>query len=344
MTLFPHVFTSLFILLFTAFPAFAAKVEIKGRQLIVDGKAFTMKSVCYNPVVKGGRHPEGLLFNQPNAEKLEALDEDFRLMREAGINTIRTYEAITDPKVLELLAKHELYMIVPAFNYFDTSLRRVVDIVSKLKDNPRVLIWEIGNEWNYNAFYSSPRLDETTSMNLIRAAASLIRGLDKTKPLSTVYGEMPSENLLKNLPEIDIWGINVYSGITFGDRFERWKKLSLKPMYLGEFGADAYNATIKAPDEASQAKATAALIKELDANLSAKNSANAAVGGSLYEWNDEWWKDESGRADSQDTGGIAPGGGPFPDATFNEEWWGLVDMDRNTRPAYHVLKELWSKD
>lgn len=324
--------------------ALGAKVEVKGRQLLLDGAAFEMKAVCYNPVAKGKKHPEGLLFNNPSPENLEALDEDFRLMKEAGINTIRTYEAITDQKVLSLLEKHELYMIVPVFNYFDASLRRVVEIVEKLKDNPRVIIWEIGNEWNYNAFYSNPRLSDKTSHQLIRAAAGLIKTFDKSRPVSTVYGEMPSAALVQDLSEVDIWAINVYSGITFGNRFETWKKLSAKPMYLGEFGADAFNASIKAPDEKAQAKATAALLKELSNNASARDPSKVAIGGALYEWNDEWWKDESGKLDEQDNGGIAPGGGPYPDATFNEEWWGIVTMDRSTRPAYDEIKAHWRND
>ncbi len=321
-----------------------AAVEVKGRQLLLDGKPFIMKAVCYNPVAKGRRHPDGLIFIKPTATGLEQLETDFRLMKEAGINTIRTYEPITDKKVLDLVEKYELYMIVPAFNYSETSLRRVVSTVETLKTNPRVILWEIGNEWNYNAFYSNPRLDDKTTIQLIRSAYSVIRTLDKSKPIATVHGELPSAKLLGELPEIDIWGINVYSGITFGKRFEEWKKLSSKAMYLGEFGADAFNANIKEVDEASQAKATAALLKEIQANLSANDPEAALVGASIYEWNDEWWKDETGKPETQETGGVAPGGGPYPDATFNEEWWGIVDMDRKTRPAYDELKAIWSVD
>ena len=34
---------------------------------------------------------------------------------------------------------------------------------------------------------------------------------------------------------------------------------------------------------------------------------------------DEWHKDNDGSKDRHDTGGTAPGGGPYPDMTFNED-------------------------
>ena len=121
------------------------------------------------------------------------------------------------------------------------------------------------------------------------------------------------------MPAVDVWGINSYRGISFGDLFTSWQAVSNKPMFLAEFGADSYNANTKAYDPDSQAKATAALLREISAQAS--YSGGIALGGTIFEWADEWWKDSAGNPDVHEVGGIAPGGGPYPDQTF-KEWWG----------------------
>jgi len=95
------------------------------------------------------------------------------------------------------------------------------------------------------------------------------------------------------MPAVDVWGINSYRGISFGDLFTSWQAVSNKPMFLAEFGADSYNANTKAYDPDSQAKATAALLREISAQAS--YSGGIALGGTIFEWADEWWKEQRGR-------------------------------------------------
>ena len=106
-------------------------------------------------------------------------------------------------------------------------------------------------------------------------------------------------------------------------------------MYIGEYGADAWNANIDSEDQDSQAVATTRLLNEITEHDTL--NGGPCTGGIIFEWADEWWK--AGNPWSHDKGGIAPGGGPYPDKTFNEEYWGLVTIDRETRKAYYAYKE-----
>jgi len=309
----------------------ASGVSIQGRRLLVDGKPFRIRGVCWNPVPKGGTHPGDLDYPGFAATDIE-------LMRAAHVNVVRTYEPLTDRSVLDQLEAAGIFVLNSVYPYGGDAASVVTARVNAVKDHRAILMWLIGNEWNYNGLYVGMNAAESQS-RLVEVAA-LIRAADSKHPIATVYGEVPPKSLVDGMPEIDVWGINVYRGIGFGDLFEAWATTSSKPMFLAEFGADAYNANTRAYDPESQAEATAALLGEIVANASDVGDG-VALGGTIFEWADEWWKDADGSATVHDVGGIAPGGGPHPDRTFNEEWWGIVDIDRSPRPAYAELRRIY---
>ena len=308
------------------------ELEIVGQSLFLNGEPFYIQGICWNPVPKGGNHPRDLDFEA-------AVDVDADLMQAAGINVIRTYEPITDRETLDTLYEHGIYVINTVYSYGGSSVSRAVSIVEDLKDHPAILMWAIGNEWNYNFLYYDMSLIEARER--INEVAAAIKEVDRTHPVTTIYGYLPSSFTIQSMPDIDIWGLNVYSGITFGNLFQDWARLSDKPMYLAEYGADSWNANIGALDEESQAEATRTLTQIIINESSGSYPENRSIGGTIFSFNDEWWKDSSGSLDTQDTGGFAPGGGPYPDNTFNEEYWGIVDIDRNPRQAYYALQELY---
>ena len=173
--------------------------------------------------------------------------------------------------------------------------------------------------------------------NLVREVVELVKRTDPSRPVATVYGEVPSADVLARLEQVDIWGLNVYRGLGFGDLFETFAARSEKPMFLGEYGADAYNANIDAEDQAAQAEATRVLTQLLvDESIV---TGGVCAGGVIFEWTDEWWK-APGDPGVHDTGGSAPGGGPHPDGVFNEEWWGLLENDGTPREAYRAFSAI----
>ena len=310
---------------------YGERIEIDGRRILIGGAPLYIRGVCWNPVARGLEHPSGLDFAGASVV-------DIPLMKAAGINVVRTYEPLLDIDVLDLFAAAEIYVIQSVFP-FGNDPSVVVERVNATKAHPAILMWAIGNEWNYNGFYADVPFDQAV-LNIAQAAR-LIRESDPTRPIATIYGELPSQALIDQLVDIDVWGINAYRGISFGDLIEEFGQRANKPLFLSEFGADAWDARGQGEyNPAAQAEATSALLNELFEHSVAKSKDGVVSGGTIFEWADEWWK--AGDPAAHDTGGNAPGGGPYPDGTFNEEWWGIVDIDRNPRPAYDVLKTFFA--
>jgi hypothetical protein len=112
-------------------------------------------------------------------------------------------------------------------------------------------------------------------------------------------------------------------------------------MYLSEAGADSYMTIAKpgydkGPNEKAQADAT---VKILDAAFS---DMDICSGVTLFSFTDGLWK--AGNNDTQDPGGWAPNSSGVPyDGAPNEEYWGIVDIDRNKKMAFEVVKEKYGR-
>ena len=113
------------------------------KKMIVDGKPFYMKGICYHPVKIGKAK-----------RSFETLTEDLILIKEAGINTIRVYEPIDDIQVLDELHNAGIKVVI-SFGYnqkgrFDIITGTFINYIRKYKDHDAILMWELGNEYNYN--------------------------------------------------------------------------------------------------------------------------------------------------------------------------------------------------
>jgi hypothetical protein len=309
-------------------------VTIVGRSIYVDGKLFHIKGVNWNPVAKGNVHPD-------NLDYAGFADQDIALMKAAGINAVRTYERLENREVLDKLHAAGIYVFSTVLGWWQDDASVVTERVNVVKDHPAILAWVLGNEWNYNQLYSDGQLTNAQVRDKINQAAGLIKAADPAHPVATIYGEFGDiEAMLEGMPNIDVWGINAYRGKDHAALFTQWAELSDKPLFLGEYGADAWDSRDSGSENvAAQAEATTALTRQLIDAYTTSGGGGIASGGFIFEWADEWWK--AGNPATHDNGGQAPGGGPFPDGTFNEEWWGIVDIDRNPRPAYDALKALY---
>lgn len=295
----------------------------------MNGQTFHIKGVCWGPAPKGSSQ----------ADYRRYVDGDSSMMKDAGINVVRTYGPITDRSVLDALWQKGIYIAMNVYAYGGNPVSFATDAVRAVRDHPAILMWEVGNEWNYNGLYIGMSFNNARSR--VRDVVRAIKQHDSSHPVATVYGELPDSSTLSFLSDVDIWGINSYRFDDFGDLFDKWKQRSSKAMYMGEYGADAFDARYNRVNTSAQSYATSKLTNQIVWQSTRSSNSRMCSGGFVFEFNDEWWKAE-GSYWNHDTGGVAPGGGPYPDRTFNEEYWGLVDIDRRKRPAFDAYKNVAS--
>ena len=305
-----------------------SKVSVKESHIYVNDSLYTIKGICYHPVPKGS----------PNKRDFATLTQDLALMKEAGINTIRVYSPINSVKVLDEINQAGIKVII-GFGYNQGGVNDIesgsfIDYVNKFKNHNAILMWELGNEYNYHPEWFGD--DIKNWYNEMNEAAGLIHENDTSHPTTTAHGDLPNELALSLSPNIDVWGMNVYRWDKPGPIFKQWKSVSSKPMYLSEAGSDSYMETAKddyeqGENQRAQADATKQILKDVFENK------NICSGVTLFSFTDGWWK--AGNNDVQDVGGSAPNSTGVPyDASPNEEYWGIVDIDRKKKQAFSVIK------
>ena len=289
-----------------------------------------IKGVCYHPVPVGA-----------DKRSFESLTEDLALMKEMGVNTIRVYKPILSKSVLDEISQAGLSVII-GFGYnqdgvYDLQSGGYLDYIQSFKSHPAILFWELGNEYNYHPEWFEGSLD--VWYETLRNASDAIHAADPNHPVGTAHGEVPDEALLSKLSGIDIWGMNVYRWDESHTALADFSQRSDKPVYFSELGADSYMAVgqlgyEEGENQRAQADATQNLFEQI------LTDSTRAAGVAVFSFVDGWWK--AGQPDQQDIGGWAPGSSGVPfDATANEEYWGLVDIQRNKKDAFWVVKSFY---
>lgn len=328
-----YSFLILFLLLFSSCEkAAVTTVQTKGRQIIQNNTPYQIKGICYHPVPIG-----------ETKRSFNTLTQDLQLMQEAGINTIRVYEPIDDVNVLDQIHRAGIKIIM-GFGYnqegvFDIASGSIQTYIEKYKNHPVILFWELGNEYNYHPEWFEGDIDNWYIA--LNKTALQIKSIDENHPVATAHGEIPSLEVLENNPNIDIWGVNVYRWDQPGSLISEWEERSELPLYFSEAGADSFMAAPKGEyrageNQAAQAEATRIILEQIFARTDIVN------GVTLFSFTDGWWK--AGKPDQQDQGGWAPFSSGVPyDGAPNEEYWGIVDIERNKKEAFSVLQKKYKQ-
>lgn len=325
----------------------ASAVCLAGTQLLVgrrvDGvlapvEPYRMKGVCWSPTGIGESNTQGyadyyVQYGPTDVPHIEAL----------AANTVRTYDPFAQTaEGLALLDELHARGIMVAMTVLawhgDAGPKNYLAAVNYFKDHPAILMWIVGNEFNYNNLYGAADLDAATA--IVNEAIADIHAADPDHPVAVGHGEVPTPERYAAVPEADVWALNLYPALDLDSRFVAWPALSERPMFVSEYGADAFDNEAGVEDEASQAEATEILTLQIVAHYSADDPAEAGLGGTIYGLTDEWWKAE-GTPDAHDDGGFP--GAIHADGFANEEWWGLMDIDRNPRAAFAALQAIYAQ-
>jgi len=149
------------------------KIEIRDRQLLINGKRVMIKGV--------NRHDHDDTTGK--AISRETMEADIRLMKQFNVNAVRTSHYPNDPYWLDLCDRYGLYVVDEANieshaflrelcrdpRYTDAFIERVRNMVERDKNHPSVIFWSLGNESGYGPSHA--------------AAAGWVRRADPSRPL-----------------------------------------------------------------------------------------------------------------------------------------------------------------
>ena len=365
--------------------------DATGSRLQVDGRDFMVFGMNWDSIPIGDNYLYDL-WKQPEAHIEAVLEREMSLLRNMGVNTIRVYVGIPARWVQYIYERYGIYTIinhpmarygytldgvwVASVDYADPRLRaalqaEIVALVDAFRGVPGLLLWLLGNENNYGLSWTSfeaealPEGERDAARarqlySLFDAITRAIQERDPVHPVAIANGDVQYIDIIAaECKTLDVFGTNVYRGISARDLFQVVHDKLGVPVLFTEFGADAFNAREMREDQLTQARFLLGQWQEIYTQSSGKGGAGNAIGGCIFQWSDGWWKfGQDSRLDVHDTNASWPNSG-YPedyvegDNNMNEEWWGICAKgpanDRGLyelypRAAYYALRRAFSLD
>ena len=314
---------------------------------------------------------------------------DFQLMKEMGVNTLRLYHHAANKELLRKLYKDYGIRVIMGDmlgmyaagsgagwyegtdyanpKHLENMRESVKKMVEEYKDEPYILMWMLGNESNYGevgdpdpksnkaGLGSNAKKQPEEHYKFVGETADLIKSLDHNHPVGFSNGEVITIDILGKVGHnVDVFGCNAYRGSSgFGRSFwEDARRFLDKPVLLTEYGCPAYF-TGKDADtaEAKQAEYHRGNWEDILYNTAGSGSGNA-IGGTVFEFVDEWWKTglppKFSPSEHETVGDFVAA---FPDGWMHEEWLGLTGQGdgshspfmRRLRESYEYYKKAWNQ-
>lgn len=362
-----------------------------GMKLLVNGEDFMINGMNWGYVPIGKNYAYSL-WKQPDEVIKAALDKEMGLLKNMGVNAIRQYTGIQPKWIQYIYENYGIYTMlnhsfgrygltidgawVPVTDYSDEKtqdilLNEVTQIAEQYKNTPGLLMFLLGNENNYGLFWAGSETEDFPDeeekrkvvgekrgrpmYKLMNKAAVKMKAISTSRPVAICNGDLLFLDIIADeCKDVDIFGTNMYRGISFGNAFEEVKTKLNKPILFTEFGADAFNAINNDEDQESQAYYMVGNWKEIYQNAAGLGKAENSIGGFTFQFSDGWWKyGQTKNLDVHDNNASWANGG-YPrdlvpgENNMNEEWFGVCAKgqtndrglyDLYPRAAYYSLKE-----
>jgi hypothetical protein len=363
-----------------------------GWRLLVDGESLMVNGMNwdYFPI---GTNYEYILWEEPEEFIRNALDYEMEMLREIGVNAIRVYTGIPAEWIEYIYDNFGIYtMLNHAFGRYglfldgeweadtDYSDDRVIGIlldeVTQLARDYRgtrgLLLYLLGNENNYGLFWSGAEtedipVEDSESRNrawhmyrLFNQGALAMKREDPYRPVAMANGDTQFLDIIaEEVPDMDIFGSNVYRGVSFTYLYAQVREKYGKPVLLTEFGADAFNARTDREDQLCQAYYVQGNWREIYANAAGMGKTGNSIGGFTFQASDGWWKHgQTYDLEVHNTEATWANAGYECDFVegennMNEEWFGVMakgptmgsgHYELFPRAAWYVLKEVHTFD
>lgn len=369
----------------------ADKVAIEknegGLALIVNGQPLMVNGMNWDYFPIGTNYSYSL-WNQPPETIKEALDYEMSLLKNIGVNTIRVYTGMPKKWIEYVYDNYGIYTMLnhsfgrygltlngtwfPNTDYADPAvkellLKEITEVANEYRNTRGLLLYLLGNENNYGLFWEGaetediPMEDRASTIKaramykLFNEGVLAMKAVDKSHPVAVCNGDLLFLNIIaEECKDIDIFGVNMYRGVSFTDAFERVKKEYGKPVLITEFGSDAFNEKTNQEDQMCQAYYLQGNWREIYENAAGVGKAGNVIGGFTFQFSDGWWKYiQTSNLQVHDSHASWANGGYQCDYAegennMNEEWFGVCakgptnfkgTYELYPRAAYYVLEK-----
>lgn len=370
----------------------AVTTDASGSRLTVNGKEFMVRGMNWDYFPIGTTYTYSL-WTQPDDVIKDALDREMRLLKGMGVNAIRQYVGVTPRWVQYIYEQYGIYTIlnhsfgrygvtiggayIQNTDYADPRTRAVLlsevtQMVEDFQNTPGVLMWLLGNENNYGLFWSGAETEDIPvgeTVESVRArhmyalfneGVKAIKERDTQRPVAMANGDLLFIDIIaEEMKDLDIFGTNMYRGVSFTDAFVKVKEKLNLPILFTEFGADAFNAKEAREDQLMQARYVLGNWQEIFEHSYGKGLTGISIGGLTFQFSDGWWKHgQESDLDVHDITASWSNGGYVEDHVegennMNEEWFGICAKgptnvrglyDLYPRAAYYALKKAYTLD